>query len=94
MPITFPKNTSVISALAIMLVGCSQPEISTEAKPTISVQTIHENTLVIDSHIDLELDLIAEDMDPWSSGKSRTDLAKNESRRHGWCIPDRVFPAR
>ena len=73
------RNISAISALALIFAGCSQADNSAKIKPAISVQTIHENALVLDSHIDLELELIAEDMDPWSSGKSRANLDSMEA---------------
>jgi len=70
------KNISLFSVMAIILTGCSQAKTNTATNPTINVKAIHENALVLDSHIDLELDLIADDMDPWSSGKTRADLEK------------------
>ena len=75
MLINFSKNISIVTVTAILLVGCSQAD-EAQKQPAINAQTIHKNTLVLDSHVDLELELIAEDMDPWSSGKSRVDLEK------------------
>ncbi len=78
---------TLISALTVALTACSpsvenpsehsapNSDLSTE----LSLSEIHQNTLVIDSHIDLELDLIAEDKDPWSSGESRANLDTMEA---------------
>ena len=44
-----------------------------------SASEVHDAAMVLDSHVDVELDLIAEDMDPWSSGKSRATIEKMKS---------------
>lgn len=71
---TIGKPTAIMMFF-IVVPACSQPENNTQYSD-IDVESIHRNTLVLDSHIDIELELIADDMDPWASGKSRVDLDK------------------
>ncbi len=73
------KYTAVLPALILVLSACSVQEPPTSFSSSEKVESIHENALVLDSHIDLELELIAEDMDPWSSGKSRANLDSMEA---------------
>ncbi len=67
------RNLAIASASALILTACASAPVS-PAQP--SLEEVHDAALVLDSHIDLELDLIADDMDPWNSGKSRADLKK------------------
>lgn len=73
------KTNAAVFALMLALGACSPQKHEASTVPANTPQAIHESTLVLDSHIDLELDLIAEDMDPWTTGKSRVDLAKMNS---------------
>ncbi|PHR61467.1 MAG: dipeptidase [Robiginitomaculum sp.] len=73
------KTSVAILTLILALESCAPQENDASVSQPPTPQSIHETTLVLDSHIDLELDLIAEDMDPWASGKSRVDLAKMKS---------------
>lgn len=66
------KAIAFISAASAAITACSSPD----APEAVDTATIHAKAIVLDSHIDLELDLIADDMDPWSSGKSRATLEK------------------
>ena len=47
---------------------------SNAQKGEMSISQIHDNALVIDSHIDIELETLADDLDPWSSGKTLASL--------------------
>jgi len=71
-----PLNYVGLPLAFFALVGCSQ-----KAPPAVSLDapTLHESALVLDSHIDLELELIADDFDPWSSGESRATIGKMET---------------
>jgi membrane dipeptidase len=77
----------VFPALCLAVSACSPAEktapVSAPADAQIDTQmdaqTIHKQALVLDSHIDLELELIADDMDPWSSGESRANLDTMEA---------------
>ena len=78
------KKTAAFPALILMLAACSPAEtVQEKAKPAnptpVNVQSVHDQALVLDSHIDIELELIADDMDPWSSGESRANLNKMEA---------------
>ncbi|WP_017932100.1 dipeptidase [Robiginitomaculum antarcticum] len=74
-----------ILAVALTGLACAACGIDTETKteterPSVNdAPVIHDKALVLDSHIDLELDLIADDMDPWSSGESRANIQKMQA---------------
>ena len=75
---------AAVCVVALAMAACSKPAQKAAApapEPPAapaapSAEAIHAQTLVLDSHVDLELELIADDMDPWSSGKSKLDLDK------------------
>ncbi|HFB54839.1 MAG TPA: membrane dipeptidase, partial [Hellea balneolensis] len=73
----------VFPALCLAISACSPTQktapVSAPTNTQIDAQAIHKQALVLDSHIDLELELIADDMDPWSSGESRANLDKMEA---------------
>ena len=69
---------AAVSLIALATTACSKAD-SPNAVPALDSSAIHEAALVLDSHIDLELDLIADDMDPWSSGESRANIEKMKS---------------
>lgn len=64
------------SLAASMLSACNT---TPSADGPLDLARVHDQAIVLDSHIDLELDLIADDMDPWSSGQGRADLDKLEA---------------
>ncbi len=76
MPSLNLKISVAMSALLLALGACSQQKIKAAPAMQLSAKTAHEHALVLDSHVDLELHLIGDDMDPWASGKSRVTLDK------------------
>lgn len=70
------RKSSAVILGGLLITGCStKPSSDT----VLDLASVHDQAIVLDSHIDLELDLIAEDMDPWSSGQGRADLDKLEA---------------
>ena len=73
----------IVPTMVLMMSACTpsgekEKAQAPKSKP-VSIKTIHDNALVLDSHIDLELEMIADDMDPWSSGETRANLDKMEA---------------
>lgn len=68
-------NTTAIAALFLTVSACAP----NKKTASLNAETIHDQALVLDSHVDIELDLIASDMDPWSSGKTLANLDKMEA---------------
>jgi len=82
-----PAKWLIMGTATLALIACSKAKTDEKAPITIQVETkgqvpdiakIHDRALIIDTHIDLELPLIAEDFDPWSSGKTVVNLDKME----------------
>ena len=64
--------------LPLALIACSEataPQ-SAETAQALDPALVHENLLALDSHIDIELDYIAEDMDPWTNEKGKISVQK------------------
>lgn len=72
-------KAAIFPALFFALTACSQAQKTDDNPAPKSAQAIHEQALILDSHIDIEFDLIADDMDPWSSGKSLANLDTMEA---------------
>ena len=74
---------ALVSTAVLTLAACapsnSDSSNDVKEKAPLTVANIHDQALVLDSHVDLELPLIAEDMDPWSSGETRANLDKMEA---------------
>ncbi|MEE9328849.1 MAG: dipeptidase [Parvularculaceae bacterium] len=68
-----------LPALLLTATSCSVIPKMTGETAVQSAQAIHQKALVLDSHIDIDFDTIADDMDPWSSGTARADLNKMEA---------------
>ena len=64
--------------LPLALLACSEvtaPK-SSEVAQALDPALAHKNALVLDSHIDIELNYIAEDMDPWTNDKGKISVQK------------------
>ncbi len=67
------------SVLALSVISCEQKNTNKQEEvKKISLDEIHDEALIIDSHIDIDLDFLADDLDPWSSGKTSADMDKLE----------------
>ncbi len=64
------------SCLPLALTACSQGETPKVATQALDPVAVHENVLTLDSHIDLELEYIAEDMDPWTNKDGKISVQK------------------
>jgi len=64
------------SCLPLALTACSQGETPKVATQALDPVAVHNNVLVLDSHIDLELEYIADDMDPWTNEKGKINVQK------------------
>lgn len=80
MPISHSRRIAALTCAAVMAISCAPKDAVSpavdQAAPALSLAQVHDSAIVLDSHIDLELELIADDMDPWSSGESRATLDK------------------
>ena len=68
-----------LPALLLTHTACSVIPKMTGETAAQTTSGIHQKALVLDSHIDIDFDTIADDMDPWSSGTARADLDKMEA---------------
>ncbi len=69
----------LFSASVLALTACSPkgtPEAKQETKQEVAPETVHQNVITLDTHVDIPLNYMTEAMDPGTGTDAQVDLAK------------------